>query len=87
MQETLMLECIQPPFSVVSFHFYVDSTQHSGYQHTEHGHSQAFSGAGHQWFKPIILGIWEDEIRRMAVRDQPGQTVPETPVSKITRTK
>jgi hypothetical protein len=36
---------------------------------------------------PVILATWETEIRRIAVPDQPGQTVHETPISKITRAK
>jgi hypothetical protein len=33
--------------------------------------------AGHLWLTPVILAIWEAEIRRITVRSQPGQTVHE----------
>jgi hypothetical protein len=36
---------------------------------------------------PVILATWEAEIRRIMVQDQSGQTVKETPISKITRAK
>jgi hypothetical protein len=29
--------------------------------------------AGCQWFTPVILAIWETEIRRSTVQTQPGQ--------------
>jgi hypothetical protein len=32
--------------------------------------------AGSQWLMPIILATQDAEIRRIAVRSQPGQTVP-----------
>jgi hypothetical protein len=32
-----------------------------------------------QWIMAVILTTWEAEIRRIFVRDQPGQTVSETP--------
>jgi hypothetical protein len=35
----------------------------------------------------VIPAIWEAEIRRIEVRDQPRQIVRETPISKITRAK
>jgi hypothetical protein len=31
--------------------------------------------AGHQWLVPVILATQEAEMRRIAVRSQPGQTV------------
>jgi hypothetical protein len=34
--------------------------------------------AGHQWLTPIIVASWEAEIRRIVVRSQPRQIVPET---------
>jgi hypothetical protein len=34
---------------------------------------------------PVILATWEAEMRRIKVRSQPGQTVVENPISKITR--
>jgi hypothetical protein len=45
--------------------------------------------ARHQWLMPILLAIQEAEIRRITVRSQPGQIVPETlsqknPSQKIT---
>jgi hypothetical protein len=30
------------------------------------------------WLRPVILVIWEAEIRRIEVQSQPGQTVHET---------
>jgi hypothetical protein len=35
----------------------------------------------------VILATWEAEILRIAVQVQPRQIVPETSISKITRTK
>jgi hypothetical protein len=43
--------------------------------------------ARHQWFTHVILATWEAEIGRIKVQGQPGQIIPETPISKITRTK
>jgi hypothetical protein len=34
--------------------------------------------AGHQWLTPVILATQKAEIRRIAVRSQPGQIVHET---------
>jgi hypothetical protein len=34
--------------------------------------------AGRLWLTPVILGTQEAEIRRIAVRNQPGQIVCET---------
>jgi hypothetical protein len=34
--------------------------------------------AGHQCFTPVILATQEAEVRRIAVRSQPGQIVYET---------
>jgi hypothetical protein len=34
--------------------------------------------AGHWWLTPVILATQEAEIRRMAVRSQPGQIVCKT---------
>jgi hypothetical protein len=34
---------------------------------------------GHQWLTPIILIIWETEIRRIVVPGQPRQKVCKTP--------
>jgi hypothetical protein len=34
---------------------------------------------------PIILGMWEAEVRRIMVRGKPRQIVLEIPISKITR--
>jgi hypothetical protein len=34
--------------------------------------------AGRQWLLPVILATQETEIRRIAVRSQPGQIVHET---------
>jgi hypothetical protein len=42
-----------------------------------------FQIARHQWLTPIILATQEAEIRRIAVRSQPGQTVGETLSQKI----
>jgi hypothetical protein len=39
------------------------------------------------WLKPIILAIWEAEIRRMMDQSQSGKIVPKTSISKITRAK
>jgi hypothetical protein len=36
---------------------------------------------------PVIIATWEAEIRRIVVRDQPGQIVQETPIYKISRAK
>jgi hypothetical protein len=36
------------------------------------------STAGHQWLTPVILATQEAEIRRIAVRSQPGQIVHKT---------
>jgi hypothetical protein len=36
---------------------------------------------------PVILITWEAEIGRITVWGQPGQTVLETPISKVTRAK
>jgi hypothetical protein len=30
-------------------------------------------GSGHQWLTPVILAIWEAEIRRIMVGGHPGQ--------------
>jgi hypothetical protein len=35
----------------------------------------------------VILASWETEIGRIIVRDQPGEIIFKTPISKITRTK
>jgi hypothetical protein len=29
--------------------------------------------AGHQWLTPVILAIWEAEIRRIIVQSHPGK--------------
>jgi hypothetical protein len=44
------------------------------------GLSQTFvikspEGTGHWWLTPVILAIQEAEIRKIAVRSQPGQIV------------
>jgi hypothetical protein len=36
---------------------------------------------------PVILASWDAEIRAITVGGQPGQTVQETPISKITSVK
>jgi hypothetical protein len=38
------------------------------------------------WLIPVLV-TWKAEIRRIEVQGQPGQIVPETPISKITRAK
>jgi hypothetical protein len=40
------------------------------------------TSAGCQWLTPVILAIWEAEIRRIAVQSQPGQIVHEIPSPK-----
>jgi hypothetical protein len=44
-------------------------------------------GAGRRPLTPIILATQEAEIRRIAIRRQPGQTVPQEPILKKTLTK
>jgi hypothetical protein len=34
------------------------------------------------WLRPVLLATWEAEIRRIMVRDQPGQIVRKTPFLK-----
>jgi predicted secreted protein len=43
--------------------------------------------ARHGCLKPVISDTWEAEIGRILDRDQPGQIVRETLISKITRAK
>jgi hypothetical protein len=43
--------------------------------------------AGHQWLTPVILATEEAEIRRIAVRSQPRQVVPQDPNLKKSFTK
>jgi hypothetical protein len=43
-------------------------------------------GAGHPWLIPVILAIWETEMRRIAVQGQHVEIACET-ISKITRAK
>jgi hypothetical protein len=38
--------------------------------------------ARHQWLIPVILATQEAETRRINVRSQQGQTVPQDPISK-----
>jgi hypothetical protein len=38
--------------------------------------------AGCQWLTPVILATQEAEIRRITVGSQPGQIVPQEPISK-----
>jgi hypothetical protein len=33
------------------------------------------------WFKPVIFSIWEADIRRIMIPEQPRQKVDETPIS------
>jgi hypothetical protein len=42
---------------------------------------------GHQWLMPIILPIWEAEIRRITVQGQTWQIVFKTPISKNNQSK
>jgi hypothetical protein len=42
---------------------------------------------GHWWLTPIILAIWEAEIRKTVIRDQPRKIVHKTPSPKITTAK
>jgi hypothetical protein len=37
--------------------------------------------ARHWWLTPVILATQEAEIRRISVRSQPGQIVPQDPIS------
>jgi hypothetical protein len=41
----------------------------------------------HQWLAPVLLVTQKAEIRRMAVKSQPGQTVPQDPILKKTHHK
>jgi hypothetical protein len=41
-----------------------------------------FFPAGGLWLMPIILATQEAEIRRIAVRSQPRQIVPQDPISE-----
>jgi hypothetical protein len=43
--------------------------------------------ARHQWLTSVILATQEAESRRIAVQRQPGQIVPQDPISKNTITK
>jgi hypothetical protein len=43
--------------------------------------------AGHQWFMPVILATQEAEIRRIVVRSQPGQIIPQDPILEKRFTK
>jgi hypothetical protein len=36
------------------------------------------SFAGHQCLKPVVLAIWEAEIRRITVQNQPGKIIHKT---------
>jgi hypothetical protein len=42
---------------------------------------------GHQWLTPVILATQEAEIRRMAIRSQPGQILRKTLSGKKLITK
>jgi hypothetical protein len=43
--------------------------------------------AAQLWLTTVILATWEAKIWRIVIQDQPGQTVHETPIFKITRAK
>jgi hypothetical protein len=45
------------------------------------------TGAGYQWFTPVILATQEAEIRRIVVQSQPQANSSQDPISKKTFTK
>jgi hypothetical protein len=43
--------------------------------------------AWHLWLTPVILAIWEVEVRRTREQGQPRENISQDPIVKITRRK